>query len=132
MIPQKRLVAWSAIVLVPFAIIAHWNAAAMAVSLTAILFFVFVVLADAVASRGRLAGITVDLPAIVRLQRERPGAIEILIHQRIQTRPHPPHRAGIPAGDPFPGMTIFPSRWPRTRRPRASNGRASRKKEGAT
>ena len=80
MVPQKRLVAWSAIVLVPFAIIAHWSDAAMAVSLTAVLFFVVVVLADAASSRGRMAGLAVDLPPVVRLQRQRPGAIELLIH----------------------------------------------------
>ena len=83
-VPQTRLIAWSAIVLVPFAIVAHWNSTAMAFSAVFTGLFVLVVLADAAGSRSRLAGIGVDLPDVVRLQRERPGEMEVQIHNEPQ------------------------------------------------
>lgn len=79
-VPQTRLVAWSAMVLVPFAIIAPWNPTASAVSLLAVGLFALLVIADLALSRGRLAGLAVDLPEIVRLQSEKPAEIELLVH----------------------------------------------------
>ncbi|HWB58961.1 MAG TPA: DUF58 domain-containing protein [Chthoniobacteraceae bacterium] len=85
MVPQNRLIAWSAIVLVPFGIVASWNSTAMAASLLAAALFAFVVVLDAVLSRGRLDGLAVDLPEVVRLQRERPGEIELLFRNESKT-----------------------------------------------
>ena len=80
MVPQTRLVAWSAMVLIPFGIIAHWNSTATAASLVAAALFVLIVVLDAVISRQRLTGLSVELPEVVRMQRERPG----------RNRSHPP------------------------------------------
>ena len=83
-IPQTRLVAWSAIVLVPIGAIAGAGSTGMlAAGIAAAAFFVVVAI-DAIAARNRLAGLGVDLPEVTRLQKDRPAEIELLIRNESQ------------------------------------------------
>ncbi|MGB8355527.1 MAG: DUF58 domain-containing protein [Chthoniobacteraceae bacterium] len=86
-IPQTRLVVWSALVLVPFGAVAGAGQYALILACIATGVFALLVIADAVAARGRLAGLGVDLPDVVRLQKGRPGEIELhLRNEQAQAR----------------------------------------------
>jgi len=78
-IPRTRLIAWSALVLVPLGAVAGTSPAALAAAGLAAGLFAVLVIADAFAARGRLWGLGIDLPEVVRLQRRREGEIELLI-----------------------------------------------------
>ena len=79
-VPQTRLVAWSAIVLVPCGAVAAGGGFALAVSCAIMGLFALLAVVDLAASRKRVAGIRVELQETVRLQREHPGEIELRIH----------------------------------------------------
>ena len=77
--PNSRLLLWTALLLVPAATFAGvFPNAALALGL-GLAAFVAVAAIDAFASRKRLEGISVSLPEVVRLTKERPGAIEVRI-----------------------------------------------------
>lgn len=88
MVPQSRLIVWSAILFIPVGVVAGLGVFALAVSGTLAGLFVLLLIIDAVLARRRLAGVGVELPAVVRLQRNHPG--EIVIKIRNESR-----RAGL-------------------------------------
>jgi len=98
-IPRTRLIAWSALVLVPLGAVAGTSPAALAAAGLAAGLFAVLVIADAFAARGRLWGLGIDLPEVVRLQRRREGEIELLI------RNEPARARAIRIGLLFPPET---------------------------
>ena len=79
-VPRTRLLLWIALIVLPFAAVGATVPGAFTVSMVFIGAFFAVILADAFLSFGQLAGIRVQLPEIVRWQKDRPGVLEVRIH----------------------------------------------------
>jgi uncharacterized protein (DUF58 family) len=79
-VPRTRLLLWVSLIVLPFAAVGATvpGASGLAVVLIAGLFVV--VLLDAVFSRGQLGGLRVQLPEVARWQKDRPGVLEVRIH----------------------------------------------------
>src|SRR6266446_7696939 len=73
-LPQTRLLLWVSVVVLPFALLAGLIIAAV----------VILALLDAVLAQGCLEGISIELPAVVRLSKDRAGAIEVHIKNEKQ------------------------------------------------
>lgn len=87
LVPQTRLVVWSAIMLIPFSLLIILGPVAAMASGIALLLFLAVVVGDSLSLRGIFDGLKIEMPQIVRLQRLHPGKIEIKIHNNSsQTR----------------------------------------------
>jgi uncharacterized protein (DUF58 family) len=76
-VPRNRLIFWSGIVLIPCSLagVLFQTTAAYAVGIVA-LFFLLVIM-DAISASNCLSGIEVKLPELVRLSKDREGAIEL-------------------------------------------------------
>ena len=79
-VPRTRLLLWFAFIVVPFATIGATVPGALEVSAALVALFLVAVLVDALRSLGRLDGVRVELPALVRLQKDRPATLELRIH----------------------------------------------------
>jgi len=93
-VPQSRLLLWVAIIVLPFAVVA---AAVPEAAVLAGLFIVAVVvlaLLDAARAQASLDGIGLELPSVVRLAKDRAGAIEVQIKNE-QQRAKQPARAEV-------------------------------------
>jgi uncharacterized protein (DUF58 family) len=82
--PRNRLLFWVALVVLPFALLAAAEPAAGRFSLLAIGVLAALVLADAFGARRNLAGLSIELPAIVRLSKDREGKLELRIRNPTQ------------------------------------------------
>ncbi|HEY3898653.1 MAG TPA: DUF58 domain-containing protein [Chthoniobacter sp.] len=80
LVPRTRLLLWISLIVLPFAAVGATVPGAFTISMIFIGGFSAVVLADALLSRGQLAGIRVQLPEIVRWQKDRPGTLEVRVH----------------------------------------------------
>ena len=84
LVPRTRLILWITLIVLPFAAIAatlptlSWLAAIFIGGLG------FLVIFDAVTARGGLGGVRVILPEVVRLQKDRPGTVEVRIQNDAQ------------------------------------------------
>src|ERR1051326_3233685 len=78
-VPQSRLLLWVAMVVLPFAALAA--VVPQAAVLLGLLIAAVVVLAllDAALAQGGLDGLSVELPAVIRLSKDRDGAIDVHI-----------------------------------------------------
>ena len=79
-VPRTKLIAWTSLIVLPFtALAASWPPA---VAVAALLIGGLAALAifDAGLARARIAGLRVDLPELVRLQKDRPGVMEVRLH----------------------------------------------------
>lgn len=85
-VPRSRLLFWFAAVALPVALLGAVYADALAVSVSAIAALAVLAAVDAVLGQGRLDGIHVKLPEVVRFSKDREGAIEIRIHNEGQRR----------------------------------------------
>ena len=83
-VPQTRLIVWVALIGLPFAAVGATLPGARAISGVLIGGLCVLALADAVLAQGRLAGIRVELPEMVRLQKDRAGTMEVRIHNESQ------------------------------------------------
>jgi len=83
-VPQSRLISWVSLVVLPFAAIAAVVPEAAVLSGLFIAAFVLLALLDAALAQGSLEGISIELPAIVRLSKDRAGAIEVHIKNEKQ------------------------------------------------
>lgn len=83
-VPRTRLILWIALIVLPFAAVAATLPATAGFAALFIGGLGFLVLYDALVARGRLIGVRVVLPAIVRLQKDRPGTIEVRIQNDAQ------------------------------------------------
>jgi uncharacterized protein (DUF58 family) len=78
-VPSSKLLFWSAAIVLPFALIGAVTPATMPVSLFFISGLFLVAFADAVGARNRLAGISVELPPVTRMSKDREGKLELRI-----------------------------------------------------
>jgi uncharacterized protein (DUF58 family) len=83
-VPRPRLLAWTAALAVPLAFAAAGPPASTAAA-GIFAAFALVAVADAVVSRGRLRGVAVELPDLVRLTVDRQGSIEVLVRNESRT-----------------------------------------------
>ncbi len=80
-LPTNRLLFWVGIVIVPFAAVGAMVPAAMLVGGGLIGLLLLACVADATRGYGRLEGITVHLPDLVRLTKDREATIEVRIQR---------------------------------------------------
>src|SRR5437667_124027 len=83
-LPQTRLLVWVSAVVLPFAAIAAVVPEAAVLAGLIIAAVVILALLDAVLGQGCLEGISIELPAIVRLSKDREGAIDVHIKNEQQ------------------------------------------------
>jgi len=79
-VPRTRLLLWISLIVLPFAAVGATVPGAFGIAAVLIGGLIAFVLLDAVLSRGQLAGIRVQLPDVVRWQKDRPGVLEVRIH----------------------------------------------------
>ncbi|MCP4693513.1 MAG: DUF58 domain-containing protein [Desulfobacterales bacterium] len=77
--PGTRLVFWAALILPPFALLGSWAPDGGLISWIAIGSFLAAALGDAWFSRGRLRGVRVEAPGMIRIFRDREDAIRLRI-----------------------------------------------------
>jgi len=78
-VPCTRLLTWAAIVVLPSALLAAVAQSLSPMAVACVVLFLAIAALDAVLGFGGLEGIEVLLPAVVRLNKDRDGAIEIQI-----------------------------------------------------
>jgi uncharacterized protein (DUF58 family) len=83
-VPRNKLLFWVAIVILPFCLVAAVVPGMLIAALGLMAVFILVALIDAVRAVGNLAGFSVQLPAVVRMSRDRPGKIELRIRNEKQ------------------------------------------------
>ncbi len=84
-VPRTRLLLWIALIVLPFAAVAATVPGTTAIAAVCIGGLFAAVAADAFMSLGQLTGIRVQLPEVVRLQKDRPGVLEVRIHNESMT-----------------------------------------------
>jgi uncharacterized protein (DUF58 family) len=86
-VPRTKLLYWFALIVLPFSILGAVVPAAAPVSLLLIAGLVLLALLDALGGRHSLAGISVQLPEIVRASKNRAAKIEVRIrNERLKPR----------------------------------------------
>ncbi len=83
-VPGTRLLFWTAVIILPFALLAAVAPASAPVALLLIGAFVVVAAVDAAGGRKVLAGIGVELPPVVRMSKGRATRVEVRIHNARQ------------------------------------------------
>ena len=78
-VPSAKLLLWVSLIVLPFAAVGATVPGALLISAFFIVALFVLVVVDAFLSRGRLAGLRVVLPEVVRLQKDRPGILEVRI-----------------------------------------------------
>jgi hypothetical protein len=81
-VPQRRLIWWSAALLLPAGVCL---AVAPAVAAGAFVIYAIIAAADALYAARPLAGVIVEIPVVTRLARLRPGKFLVRIHNRALT-----------------------------------------------
>ena len=84
MVPQSRLLLWIGVVVLPFAGVAAVAPEAAVLAGLLIAAVVALALLDAALAQTSLEGIRVELPAVVRLSKDRAGFIEVRIQNENQ------------------------------------------------
>ena len=85
-VPQNRLLLWFALLVVPFMLLGAIEPAAVLVSVSCIGAFCLVLVVDGVLARSGLNGISVKLPDIVRLSKDREAKLELRVRNEHQRR----------------------------------------------
>jgi uncharacterized protein (DUF58 family) len=83
-VPRSKLLFWVAVIVLPFALLGAIVPGAMAVSIALIGALALVVVADAIISRRNLAGISIELPKVARMSKDREAKLEVRIHNERQ------------------------------------------------
>ena len=83
-VPRNRLLLWFAVVVLPFALLGAVEPASAGISLAAIGGLFALALADAAGSRATLAGISLQLPAVARMSKDREAKLEVRIRNERQ------------------------------------------------
>jgi hypothetical protein len=83
-VPRSKLLFWVGLIVLPFGFLAGIETAVGAMPIGAIGAFVVLVLADAGLASGSLRGISVELPGLVRLSKDRDGNIDLQIRNKRQ------------------------------------------------
>ena len=79
LVPNSKLLFWFALLVLPFALLGGMVASVALLSEIVIGAFLLIVLADAIWAVGRLDGIHVELPEVVRFSKNREGCLELRI-----------------------------------------------------
>ncbi len=79
-VPRTKLLLWISLIVLPFAAVGATVPGALIISALIIGGLFAAVAVDVFLARGQLAGIRVQLPDIVRLQKDRPGVLEVRIY----------------------------------------------------
>ena len=79
LVPETRLLFWFAVVALPFSVLGALYPAAGPFAVVLIAGWLVLALADAAVSFGRLDGIGVSLPEVVRLSKDRKGSIDVTL-----------------------------------------------------
>src|SRR5687768_536923 len=85
LVPQTRLLFWVAAVAVPFSLLATVNETGIVVAAIGVGVLLATALIDALRGFRALDGISVELPAVVRLAREREGQIAVRVRNARQS-----------------------------------------------
>jgi uncharacterized protein (DUF58 family) len=83
-VPQSRLLFWFAVVALPFATLGAVYPAAGPASVVLIAGLAVLAVLDAALGHGRLAGITLKLPEVVRMSKDRAGTLEVQLRNETQ------------------------------------------------
>jgi uncharacterized protein (DUF58 family) len=83
-VPQTRLLFWWAFIALPFAALGAAYPAALPFSMVLIAGLLSLALLDAALALGRLDGLSVELPAVLRASKDRPLPIPVFLHNRRQ------------------------------------------------
>lgn len=83
-VPRNRLLLWFAVVVLPFALLAAVEPGAAVISFALIGAFVVAALVDAIGARSSLAGISVALPEISRMSKDREAKLELRVRNERQ------------------------------------------------
>lgn len=83
-VPQTRLLVWVALLVVPFATVAAVFPESAFVAGGLILLLLLLVVMDAAMAHGSLEGISVEMPKVVRLSKDREGSIEMQIRNELK------------------------------------------------
>jgi uncharacterized protein (DUF58 family) len=83
-VPRSRLLLWVAIVVVPFALLGALLPSAWVLSLLAIGILLALAVADALKAHTGLAGISLELPKIARMSKDREANLEVRIRNESQ------------------------------------------------
>ena len=85
-VPRTRLLFWTALVVLPCAFLAGTAPDMAAASFALMGIFLLLALADALAARKNIAGISVELPAVARMSKDREGLLNLRIRNEKQRR----------------------------------------------
>jgi len=83
-VPRNRLLLWFAMVVLPFALLAAVEPGAAIISFALIGAFVVAAVVDAIGARSSLAGISVALPEISRMSKDREAKVELRVRNERQ------------------------------------------------
>jgi uncharacterized protein (DUF58 family) len=83
-VPRNRLLLWVAVVVLPFALLGAVEPSATILSLVAIGALVAVAVVDAVGARASLAGLSLELPDVARMSKDREAKLEVRIRNQRQ------------------------------------------------
>src|SRR5690242_4582114 len=83
-VPRDRLLFWIMVLVLPFAALGMAVPAAGALSLAMIAGLAILAVVDAMLAVDRLNGVSVELPALVRLTKDREGVLEVHIKNENQ------------------------------------------------
>jgi uncharacterized protein (DUF58 family) len=78
-VPQTRLLFWFAVIVLPFSALGALHPAASLFAIVLIVALLIVAMTDAALAHGKLDGLKVTLPEIIRTSMDRPGSIEVII-----------------------------------------------------
>ena len=84
-VPRTRLILWVSLIVLPFAALAGTMPSALGVSALAIGALITLAIGDAFLATSRVSGIRVELPEVVRLQKDHPGTFEVRVQNESQT-----------------------------------------------
>jgi len=93
-VPRQRLIFWVAVIVLPFCLLAAVEPGATVISGLAISGLIFAAVVDALGAWNSLAGISIKLPAIARMSRDRETRLEVRIRNERQKRKE--LRLGLP------------------------------------
>ena len=85
-VPSNKLLFWISIIVLPFALLAALVPSALALSLAPIIAVIFLSLIDGALAGRALAGVSIELPAVARMSKDRDSAIEVRIRNQNQKR----------------------------------------------
>jgi len=76
-VPQSRLLFWFALIVLPFSVLGALSSNAEIFAVVLIAALLVVALADAAFAYGKLDGLSVELPPVIRVSKDRAGTIEV-------------------------------------------------------